>query len=289
MRCAAILGLGTSRRLLEQFRAAPEADWIEGVPASSAEADAVVIFGGDGTIHRHLGLLVPLALPVLVVPAGSGNDFARALGIRSDVDALQIWRDFTAGKQQPKAIDLGVIHPLGGEGKPTYFCCVAGCGLDSPAARRANQMPRWLRSHGGYVLALLPTVAEFRAVRMRLTTRNGDQQETRESPTVLAAIANGPYYGHGMKIAPRADMGDGKLDICRVGQINRLKLGLMFPSVYIGRHLAMKEVEYSQAERVRIETDPPIEVYADGEYVCATPAEITVAQAALRVIARTRI
>jgi diacylglycerol kinase (ATP) len=287
MRCAAILGLGTSPKVLEQFRAALQTEWLEGVPASKADADAVLIFGGDGTIHRHLGLLVPLGLPVLVVPAGSGNDFARALGIRSVADGLQIWRDFVSGKQAPKTIDLGVITPLSGERKPTYFCCVAGCGLDSLAARHANRMPRWLRGHGGYVLALLPTLAQFRAIRMRLMTCAGSEQETPASPTVLAAFANAPFYGHGMQIAPRAKMDDGKLDICRVGRINPVKLALMFPSVYAGRHLAMKEVDYSQAERVRIETDPPIEIYADGEYVCETPAEITVAPAALQVIART--
>jgi diacylglycerol kinase (ATP) len=272
--------------LLEQFRAAAQAEWLEGVPASSSGVDAIVIFGGDGTIHRHLGLLVPLGLPVLVVPSGSGNDFARALSIRSVADAMQVWREFTAGNQPPKTIDLGVITALSGEGKPTYFCCVAGCGLDSLTARRANRMPRWLRGHGGYVLALLPTVAQFRAIQMRLTTSNGSEQETREAPTVLAAFANSRFYGHGMEIAPRADISDGKLDICRVGQINPLKLGLVFPSVYVGRHLAMKEVEYRQAERVRVETDAPIEIYADGEYVCDTPAEINVARAALQVIAR---
>ena len=82
MRAAAILGLGTSPENLRAFKAGSATEWIEGVPASSADADAILIFGGDGTLHRHLPALVRLKLPVLVVPAGSGNDFARALNLR---------------------------------------------------------------------------------------------------------------------------------------------------------------------------------------------------------------
>ena len=81
MRAAAILGLGTSQADLQPFQAGSTTAWTEGLPASSSDADAIVIFGGDGTIHRHLPALVRLQLPVLVVPAGSGNDFARALQI----------------------------------------------------------------------------------------------------------------------------------------------------------------------------------------------------------------
>src|ERR1700689_512163 len=83
MRAAAIFGLGTSPADLKPFQDRSPTEWQYGLPASSSDADAVLIFGGDGTIHRHLAALVRLQLPVLVVPAGSGNDFARALKLRS--------------------------------------------------------------------------------------------------------------------------------------------------------------------------------------------------------------
>ena len=102
--------------------------------------------------------------------------------------------------------------------------------------------------------------------------------------TVLAAIANSPVYGGGMKIAPQAKMDDGLLDICVVGAVGRVKLLCMFPSVYGGRHLKMREVEYFQAGRVRVETEHPVEIYADGEYVCRTPVEISIERGALQVI-----
>ena len=94
MRVAAILGLGCSAKNLKPFQSDKSVEWWMGVPAPGDGADVILLFGGDGTIHRHLGQLVKLALPVLVVPAGSGNDFARALGLRRVRDSLTAWRRF---------------------------------------------------------------------------------------------------------------------------------------------------------------------------------------------------
>src|SRR5271169_1989967 len=111
MRAAAIFGLGTSAADLKAFQAGSPTEWLQGLPASSSDADAILIFGGDGTLHRHLPALVRLQLPVLIVPAGSGNDFARALNLRSLQDSVRVWHDFEAGKISAQAIDLGVIVP----------------------------------------------------------------------------------------------------------------------------------------------------------------------------------
>ncbi len=285
MRAAAIFGLGTSASQLKQFQSGSSTEWTEGLPGSSRDADAIVVFGGDGTIHRHLAALVRLELPVLVVPAGSGNDFARALKVRSVSDALRAWRSFEAGKLAPQAIDLGMITAANSPEKQHYFCCVAGCGLDSAVARRANRMPRWLRARGGYAISLLPTIVQFPAFQLKLTFQNGDDRRSAEIPTILVAFANTQYYGDGMRIAPRASMSDALLDICLVRGINPFKLFCMFPTVYFGRHLRMREVEYSRAEQVRLETEVPQDIYADGEYVCTTPAEIRAVRGTLRVIA----
>src|SRR5712672_3274897 len=173
MRVAVIFGLGTSPAMLDAFRSGSTVEWIEGVPASSNDADAILIFGGDGTIHRHLPALVRLQLPVLVVPAGSGNDFARALNLRSVRDSVRAWRGFESGTSPVKAVDLGIITPLATPDRAHYFCCVAGCGLDSLATRRANQMPRWLRGHGGYALSLLSMLSNLPAYRMKFTYKDG--------------------------------------------------------------------------------------------------------------------
>ncbi len=88
-----------------------------------------------------------------------------------------------------------------------------------------------------------------------------------------------------MKIAPRARMDDGQLDVCVIGGIDPFKLACMFPTVYFGRHLGIREVEYFQSARLRVETEAPLDVYADGEYVCRTPVEVGVHCAVLKVVA----
>ena len=300
MRAAAILGLGCSPRNLKAFQTEQTIDWRIGMPAPADEANIILVFGGDGTIHRHLGQLVKLGLPVLVVPAGSGNDFARALGLRRVRDSLAAWQHFCGGQGNVRAIDLGVITSVEGGYEPsadgstrnsalgtrTYFCSVAGVGLDSEVARRANELPRWLRGHGGYALTLAPGILRFRAHPMKIFTpaAAGGWTTRSDQPTILAAFANTSTYGGGMKIAPRAQMDDGRLDVCVIGAIDPFKLVCMFPTVYFGRHLRIREVDYFQTERLRVETETPLDVYADGEYVCRTPVEVTVERATLKVI-----
>jgi diacylglycerol kinase (ATP) len=290
MRAAVIFGLGTSPSALQPFQTDSPTEWLQGLPSSSADADAVLIFGGDGTVHRHLSALVRLQLPVLIVPAGSGNDFARALKLRSARDSLRAWRDFESGKMQARAIDLGAIVASALPERTHYFCSVAGCGLDSDVARRAHPMPRWLRRHGGYALALLPLLLKLPAFSLRLAqvdkVGDGNDKDRSEAAklTLLAAFANTQFYGDGMRIAPKADFADGKLDICRIDAMNPFQLFCMFPTVYFGQHLLSSKVEYSKAVRVRVETGTPQEIYADGEFVCETPVEISVAAGVLRVI-----
>jgi len=262
------------------------------MPASAGDFDVILVFGGDGTIHRHLGSLVRLGLPVLVVPAGSGNDFARALGIRGVRDSVAAWEGFRWGLGTVRTIDVGIITSLRLAGESpalrTYFCCVAGVGLDSEVTRRANLLPRWLRGNGGYVFALLPTIFQFAPLPIKILTRTEDQNSDwvvrSDRVTTLAAFANTPVYGDGMKIAPQAKMDDGLIDICVVGGVDPFRLFRLFPTVYGGRHLKIPEVRYSQAERVRVETERSMDVYADGEFVCQTPVEIGIERAGLRVL-----
>ncbi len=291
MRAAAILGLGYSPKNLKQFQTDKRIDWRVGMPAASDRADIILIFGGDGTIHRHLSQLVKLGLPVLVVPAGSGNDFARALGFRGVRDSLAAWRGFCAGQDNIRAIDLGIITALADEGRAAhesarYFCSVAGVGLDAEVSRRANALPRWLRGHGGYALTLAPTLFRFAPLPMKIFAADeaGGWTTRSDQPTMLAAFANSAIYGGGMKIAPQARMDDGLLDVCVIGGIDSFKLACMFPTVYFGRHLRIREVNYFQAACARVETETPLDVYADGEYICRTPAEISIRRGALRVV-----
>ncbi len=260
------------------------------------ERDAVLLFGGDGTVHMYLQQVAAVGAPLLVVPTGSGNDFARALGLRTVADALAAWKRFCVGGHNVRSIDLGVITNLSGspssgkQQKPpskhpglpdgqTYFCCVGGAGLDAEANRRGNAMRPWLRGHGGYTLAALQAVFAFPPTRISV-----DGPRPLSEPALFVAFANAPAYGGGMRIAPAARLDDGLLDICYVRKTGKLRLLRFFPTVFSGNHVTMKEVEYFPAERLRVEAERPLEVYADGEYVCRTPVEVSVARGALRVI-----
>ena len=295
MRAAAILGPSASERDLKPFRKESCATWLMGVPTSPSDADVILIFGGDGTVHRHLAQLVNLQLPVLVVPCGSGNDFARALNLRTTNDALAAWRGFVSGRGSVRQIDLGVISSSDAGGAPaphnrppgTYFCCVGGVGLDVEVARRANRLPSALRRRGGYLLSLLPALFAFQPVVVEVASQDNlvSSFETHhDGPAMLVVFANGPTFGGGLRIAPGAQLDDGRLEVCIVSAMAKFRLLRLFPSLYSGTHVKFHEVQYFQTERLRIVSEPPSEVYADGEYVCSTPVEVKLERAALRVI-----
>ncbi len=327
------------------------------------QPDAALIFGGDGTIHRHLGGLALKQIPALIVPLGSANDFAHSIGIESVEQALAAWRRFCVSGDNVRSIDLGTIEPLDQRGKSgdedregkktagsstrtevlgrndnrgrihgesleslhfvpdgprrdpwsgakeelggrimqsqlrrlaeaerevartTFFGCLAGTGLDAAVNRRTLKQAQWLRAHGGYVIALLQVLAGFRPPHITLSVEVDGRWETRmDEPGFLIAAGNGPQYGHGMRLAHQARMDDGLLDICFVRTLNKPRLLRLFRRVYTGAHIGMKEVEYFRASRVRIQTDPATEVFADGEYICPSPVEIGVRRNALRVI-----
>jgi len=292
VRAAAIFGPNASEKDLRAFQRCAE---IISLSAVSPGMDAALIFGGDGTVHRHLQALVSTQIPALMVPSGSGNDFSKALGLSSRQQSFSAWKKFCSGAKNVRAIDLGCIaemgaaHPSGAPSSSfTYFCCVAGVGLDAAANRIGNAMPRWLRAHGGYVLSALAALVSYTPQAVSVSLHDGNSHPASapgfSGPAMLVAFANAPSYGGGMRIAPQAQLADGKLDICFVKKMSRLRLLRFFPKVFSGEHLQMPQVDYRQAERFRIETASPSDVYADGEYICRTPIAVRIQPAALRVI-----
>jgi diacylglycerol kinase (ATP) len=169
--------------------------------------------------------------------------------------------------------------------RTTYFTCIAGTGLDAAVSRQTMKHPRWLRAHGGYVIALLQVLAGFRPPQVTLSLEiDGHWQTPVREPGMLIAVGNGPRYGSGMRLTHLAELNDGLLDVCFVRQLSKLRLARLFHVVFRGAHLGMKEVEYWKATRVRLQTDPVTELFADGEYICSTPVELGVQRDALRVI-----
>ncbi|HSK42744.1 MAG TPA: YegS/Rv2252/BmrU family lipid kinase [Candidatus Binatia bacterium] len=277
MIAAALLHPDVSPKVVDRFRSSGIEIKIQDTLDHSTNCSAALIFGGDGTVHRHLSHLHQQKIPMLVVPTGSGNDFARALGIRSVGIALQAWQQFCADGKNVKDIDLGVIRAGGRE---TLFCCVAGVGMDAEANARANRMPPWLKSRGGYVLAALQSLISFKHAEMSITAEG---REIRRS-TFFIAVGNALSYGGGMKVTPQATLDDGLLDICLVSKMNKLKLLCWVPTIFFGEHLRLKQVEYFQAGQIAIEAERKLDLYADGDYAGQTPVKIGLMRRGLRVI-----
>ena len=285
MRAAAVLGPGLDESALNKFRLPGiEITLLKNLPRE-ATFDAALIFGGDGTVHHQLPVLAKTETPLLLVPTGSGNDFAIMLGIHSRDEALALWKNFQSGSAKIRQLDLGVIKT--GDGGETLFCNVMGVGLDAAANRLANAWPRWLRAHGGYPLAAIAAMlsAKPQKIKVLRSSEDGEWTAWLHEPATLVAVGNAPSYGGGMRITPRALADDGKLDVCFVRKCGTLRLLRLFPRVYQGGHLNLPEIEYLLTEHVRIETESPMDIYADGEYAGRIPAEIGLLPRALRVIA----
>jgi diacylglycerol kinase (ATP) len=274
---AALLHPDVSTKAVDRFRTSGVEIRIQDNLQDPTNLSAALIFGGDGTVHRHLSQFHQYKIPTLVVPTGSGNDFANALGIRSVDIALRAWKQFCAEGKNVREIDLGVIRAGGQE---TLFCCVAGVGMDAEANARANRMPPWLKSRGGYVLAALQSLIAFKPVEMSIMTEG---REIRRSAFFIA-VGNALSYGGGMKVTPQATLDDGLLDICLVNKMNKLKLLCWVPTIFFGQHLRLKQVEYLQATEITIDADRKLDLYADGDYAGQTPVKIGLIQQGLRVI-----
>jgi diacylglycerol kinase (ATP) len=320
MRAVALLGLNSTEKNVAPFRL-PGMDVA--IAHDIAPADAALVFGGDGTVHRYLPILHEAQVPVLVVPTGSGNDFAHALGIRSVADALAAWKKFVAGQGNVRSIDLGCIErwqmadgkrqgekadpsaasqprddkaegsapardakPEENRSERHLFCCVGGVGLDADANRRANAMPRWMRRRGGYLLAMVRAIFGKQRIRIRAqaATPAGEPVLDADEPAELMVFANAPAYGDGILIAPGAKLDDGKLDLVYARRMSRLRLLRVAPTVLRGTHIGLPEVWFARAAEVTVESDPPRMIYADGEPICETPVKVKVLPKGLRVV-----
>ena len=289
MTATALLHPHVSPRVIERFRKYAEIQIQENLD-QPANCSAVLIFGGDGTLHRYLPQLSRLQIPVLVVPLGSGNDFAKGIGVRNQNIALETWKQFCSSGRNVLQVDLGEVTSCSATTNEAVhhgglFCCVAGTGMDAAANARANRLPPWLKAHGGYLLAALRSLIAFRAVE---TSVIADGKGIRRSAFFIA-VGNTHRYGGGMTIAPRAVPDDGLLDVCFVPRMSKFKLLCWLPTIFFGRHLGLRGVEYFQSPRVTICTESALDVYADGECIGRTPVAIRVIPKALRVIAPARI
>ncbi len=238
--------------------------------------DALVVVGGDGVIRLALQTLANSGIPLGIVPAGTGNDHAREYRIPTGDPAAAV--DIIAAGNTA-TVDLGLIR--GSDGTRNYFGTIAATGFDSLVSDRVNRM-RWPHGRMRYNLAIVAELSELRPLPFRLVF-DGEREVVAD--LTLAAFGNTRSYGGGMLICPNADHSDGMLDVTVVRSGSRLKLIRLFPSVFKGTHIDLDEVTTDRARTITVES-PGINAYADGDYVCPLPAEISAAPGALKVFVR---
>jgi diacylglycerol kinase (ATP) len=242
---------------------------------AAATVEVVVAVGGDGTVGACAGGLAdagPGARAALgVIPAGGGNDAARALGVPFG-DPLAAAALLPRLRRRPA--DLARV------GERSYLM-VAGAGFDSEVNRIANQRLAWAGVRVRYLGAALAQLVIGRPAGFRLVL-DGEELELQ---AWMVAVANSQSYGGGMRIAPAASLGDGQLDVVVIGAVGKLTCLDLLRRVFSGRHVEHPAVSVHRVRRVELAADRPLAVYADGEPSGSLPATFAVQPAAIAVLA----
>ena len=239
---------------------------------------ALVAVGGDGTVNLAIQAVAGTGVPFGVVPAGTGNDFATAIG-QPEGDPVAAAKAVAGAlaSGRTRALDLGRIDSA--DGCQRWFGAVLGAGFDAIVNERANAM-RWPKGRRRYDFAIFAELMRLRARRYRMVLDG----RSVELDAVLVAVGNTSSYGGGMKMCPAADPTDGLLDIVVAGAISRTTLLRLQPRVYKGTHVEHPMVTCYQARTVELHADG-ITTYVDGERACPLPATVTSVAGALTLLA----
>ena len=233
--------------------------------AMTAGATRIVVMGGDGIVHDAVQELAGTTVALGIIPAGTGNDTACALGLPLDDGSAAA----TAALADPVPIDA--IRTNHG-----WVISVATSGFSARVNERANAM-RWPKGGARYTLATLALLPTLKADRIRLGL--DDTEQTIDA--TLIAVANTRFFGGAMAICPDADPTDGLLDVAVVARLGRLRLLRFFPTVYKGDHRANPSVTFHRAAKVTLSGGGPVR--ADGELLGPMPVTLEAVPGALYV------
>lgn len=231
--------------------------------------DRLVVIGGDGLVHHALGALAGSDMVLGIIPVGTGNDVASALGLPADPAAAA-----AAALGLPTildAVDLG-----GGR----WAASVATVGFAADVNAWAERLS-WPRGAGRYTVATLACLKSMRPRAFQITL---DGAPPMLLEAALVAVANTAMFGGGMRIAPHADPTDGQLDVVVIGAVGRLELLASFARVFRGSHLSHRAVtSYRATEVVLHSEDTADQLWADGEQIGPLPVTLSARRAVWRV------
>ena len=238
----------------------------------------VVAVGGDGTAHEVGTALIDAAATLAVLPLGSGNDFAHALG--------QTWPPRGAlcpAQAEVLRVDAAQIALQMEDGRwhQRAFINSAGIGIEGAIAQLAPRL-RPLGGYSRYLAAALVEAWRFPAPWMRWSLDG----ERGEGHSLLLAVGNGPRAGGGFVLHPQAQLADGHLDLCQVGEQSRWRRAQLLPSLILGRHSHQPEVQVRRIQRLEMECPEGVAVHADGELLAtaARALRIELRPAALKLL-----
>lgn len=243
----------------------------------AAESPSVVLAcGGDGTIHQVLQATIPAKITTGIIPAGTGNDIARNMGLpTSTSESYLVEVASLINQDHYDWVDASLIT----HGSATHWSLgVISAGFDSAVNERANRM-KYGRGTLRYISALLAEIVPFQ-LHSFTVEMDGD---TYNDPALLIAIGNGRGYGGGMRICPEASMTDGLLNVTWVGKAQRRTVLRLFPRIYSGRHIEHDLVTTYTVKEVRITSQESV-IYADGERIGPPPVHITLVPRAAKIL-----
>ena len=237
--------------------------------AVAAGAERLISVGGDGTLHLAIQGVAGTGAVLGVVPAGTGNDFARAFGL------------FGLSVEEATARALGPARSIDAirTDRQRWVAFNVTGGFTVDVNDRADRM-RFPRGPSRYTVATLLTMPRLRCRNVTITV----DSERRECRSAMFAVANTPTFGGGMAICPDADPCDGMLDVCVVGEPSRTTMLRLLPKVFEGGHVGHPQVEILRGRTVTIDGEP-LDLVGDGETIGTTPITLEAVPGALRIAA----
>jgi diacylglycerol kinase (ATP) len=236
--------------------------------------DSLLVMGGDGMMHLGLNAAAESGVPLGLIPAGTGNDFCRGVGI--PLDPLHAARLVVGGLT--RTIDLSsVTGNMAHGGGHRWVGCVVSTGYDARVSRRGNAMPAaW--GAMAYAVAAITELHRFHPLPYRLLIDGVPRRQT----AMFVSVANATYVGGGMNVAPAGSPSDGLLDITIVHPVSRLTVLRLMPSMFTGKFVRDPAIEVLQAKEVIVDGD---DLYgmADGEALGSPPLHIKVVPDALTI------
>ncbi|MCR4605037.1 MAG: YegS/Rv2252/BmrU family lipid kinase [Eubacterium sp.] len=237
----------------------------------------LVVIGGDGTINEVLNGVKHLSdVKLGIIPSGSGNDFARGLGISKDVK--EAWERIKA--DDSKSIDIGevivrdAIADVEAQDIFHRFGISAGIGLDAIVCKKVSSttLKSFLNKIGigqlSYILVTIKSLFTMKTSDMRIVIKNDADPNVRNLKRgIFLAAMNMPAEGGGVKMSPDAKVNDGKLSVCAAFNISKPKALSLLPLLSAGKHVGMDEFFNADGSEITITLKSPMTLHADGEYL----------------------